>query len=169
MIVTLHMKVEMLRNRIRKKGRNMRKRNLIIAVITLMMIGVCGSAIAQTSSIEIADYTYTLKNTGTDWGGEYSSELVKHNGPNSRAVNNMEYSSGGPYTVLFRVHSKNGLRWFPATNEVWNYCDRKLFTWNSGFGDLGYKYRMEARRNTKETKESITITGSWSPDDKNNP
>ena len=48
-------------------------------------------------------------------------------------------------------------------------ANAKLFTWNSDFGDSGYDYKMEARRNTKETKDTITVTGSWSPDDKNTP
>ena len=145
----------------------MKKRIAAFLVLCVLMVGLCSSVMAYASDIEIADYTYILGGTGTSWSGKYTSALEKHRSSNSRAVNNMEYSSGGGYTVLFRVHSRNGLRWFVATNEVWNYCSRKLFTWNSGYGDPNYDYKMEARRNTKETKSTITITGSWSPDDKN--
>lgn len=147
----------------------MKKRIIAFAVMCMLIVGLCGSAIAYATDITIKDYTYILPDTGTSWSGQYSPTIVKKRGANSRAVNNMEYSSGGGHTVLFRVHSKNGLRWFVATNEVWNYCERKLFTWNSGFGDPNYDYKMEARRNTNETLPTITVTGSWSPDDKNTP
>lgn len=145
----------------------MKKRIIAFAVMCMLMLGLCGSVIAYADGVTIKDYTYILPDTGTNWSGLYTGTIVKKRSANSRAVNNMEYSSGDGYTVLFRVHSRNGLRWFVATDEVWNYCKRKLFTWNSSFGDPGYDYKMEARRNTKETKETITVTGSWSPDDKN--
>lgn len=145
----------------------MKKRIIAFAVMCMLLLGLCGSVMAYAADIIIEDYTYILGDTGTGWGSNYTDPINKKRGANSRAVNNMEYSSGNGSTVLFRVQSRNGLRWFVATNEVWNYCERKLFTWNSDFGDPGYDYRMEARRNTKERGETITVTGSWSPDDKN--
>lgn len=146
----------------------MKKRIIAFAVMCMLLLGLCGSVMAYADG-SIADYTYILPDTGTKWSGKCTDPIKKLRSANSRAVNNMEYSNGGGYTVLFRVHSKNGARWFVATNEVWNYCERKLFTWNSDFGDSGYYYKMEARRNTKETQDTITVTGSWSPDDKNTP
>lgn len=145
----------------------MKNRALALVMTLILLVGMCGGVAAYAADIEIGNYTYILSDTGTGWGNNYSGELTKHGNSGSRAVNNMEYSSGNGSTVLFRVHSKNGLRWFVATNEVWNYCARKLFTWNSGYGDPGYAYRMQARRNTNEIASTITVTGSWSPDDKN--
>ena len=147
----------------------MKKRIIAFAVMCMLLLGLCGSvmAYADNSDIETPGYSYNLIDTGTKWSGECTDPAEKKRGANSRAVNNMRFSSGGGYTVLFRVHSKNGARWFVATNEVWNYCERKLFTWNFDFGDPGYKYKMEARRNTKETDSSIAVAGTWSPDDKN--
>ena len=145
----------------------MKKRIVAFAVMCMLLLGLCGSVMAYAADIIIEDYTYILGDTGSGWSGKYTNPIIKKRSANSRAVNNMEYSSGNGSTVLFRCHSRNGFRWFVATNEVWNYCDRKLFTWNSGYGDPGYDYKMEARRNTKETQETITVTGSWSPDDKN--
>ena len=145
----------------------MKKRIIAFAVMSMLLLGLCGSVMAYAADIIIEDYTYILEDTDTGWSGKYTNPIIKKRSANSRAVNNMEYSSGNGSTVLFRVHSRNGLRWFVATNEDWNYCERKLFTWNSDFGDPGYNYRMEARRNTKESGKTITVTGSWSPDDKN--
>ena len=145
----------------------MKKRIIAFAVMCMLLLGLCGSVMAYAADIIIEDYTYILGDTGSGWSGNCTDPINKKRGANSRAVNNMEYSSGNGSTVLFRVHSRNGLRWFVATNEVWNYCDRRLFTWNSDFGDPGYDYKMEARRNTKESGKAITVTGSWSPDDKN--
>lgn len=147
----------------------MKKRFVAMVMAIALMTCMCGATMAYASDVDVADYAYTLPDTGERWSGEYSPTLKKHRKANSRAVNNMEYSSGNGSTVLFRVHCKNGVRWFVATNEVWNYCSRKLFTWNSSYGEPNCDYKMEARRNTKETKPTITVAGSWSPDDKNTP
>ena len=92
----------------------MKKRIIAFAVMCMLLLGLCGSVMAYAADIIIEDYTYILGDTGTGWGGNYTDPINKKRGANSRAVNNMEYSSGNGSTVLFRVQSRNGLRWFVA-------------------------------------------------------
>ena len=67
----------------------MKKRIIAFAVMSMLLLGLCGSVMAYADNIIIEDYTYILEDTDTGWSGKYTDPIIKKRSANSRAVNNM--------------------------------------------------------------------------------
>jgi len=140
------------------------KKTLTSTCAALLMLGCLlpSAAMART----IGSFSFSLTNSNeTDATGLFNTYdktwIAKANSNTPAAINCSSYSNS-TYNYKSTLNFSNPTR---ATSFEWlNTGVRVEPTFLQGYGTAGDTYKLWARRDDRETSNSSTASGTWSPD-----